>query len=115
MRDMDIAAAAHVVVTSGSHAETTWVVRLGDGRLACPTTGAVDGPVTVRVEGSSPAEGVADVVRSGRTFDEAHGRLRLKYGVRWRLDQARRRLVRRTPRDPVLLVRLDGTGDARLT
>lgn len=69
-----------------------WMVRLGDGRVACvcPAGSGVgervdaDPRVSVSATGSAAAEsGRARVVRSGRLFDEAHGRVGHQH--RWRL------------------------------
>jgi hypothetical protein len=84
-----------------SGAEVVFRVRLvtiADGRLGCSApeelVGLVDRDPRVQVEGAGT--GTAEVLRSGRTFAEVHGRLR------W---------VRRLPipasREPVVLVRRD--------
>jgi PPOX class probable F420-dependent enzyme len=103
-----------------------WVVPVSDGRIGFWTamgTGSTERPVTVQPcdargrtrEGTSPLEGTAETVRSGRLFDEVRARVRQKYGLRSRVPGLLGRLTgRRTTgqayADTVVLVRLDGAG-----
>ena len=111
----------------------TRVVPLSDGRLGCwtatgagTTTRLRDDPrVRVRAcdargrprPGAPDLAGTAEVVRSGRLFDEVRAEVRAKYGrlagVSRRLAELRARLPGRRRAgsaggDTVVLVRLDG-------
>jgi hypothetical protein len=75
------------------------VVTVSDGRLGCLAdetlaTRVDRDPRVSLVEDDAVSDAVASVVRSGRLYDEVHGRLRRA-----------RRWLRRTPGGPVLLVR----------
>lgn len=108
-----------------------WVVGVSDGRLAVWTatdSGKVkrlrnDPRVLVQPshargrvkEGTRPVTGAAELVLSGRLFDEANGRADEKYGLPARITKLSGRLMRRLTgrtRDSgtVLLVRLDAAG-----
>ena len=101
-----------------------WVVPVSDGRIGFWTamgTGKTkrlrnDPRVTVQpcdvrgrvTAGTQPRAGTAEMVRSGRLFDEVQGRVRRKYGLTAALGRALGRLVRRGAyADTVVLVRLD--------
>ena len=101
-----------------------WVVPVSDGRIGFWTatgTGKTkrlrnDPRVTVqpcdvrgRVRaGTEPSAGTAEMVRSGRLFDEVQGRIRRKYGLTAALGRTLGRLLRRGAyADTVVLVRLD--------
>jgi PPOX class probable F420-dependent enzyme len=106
----------------------TWVVPVSDGRVGVRTamgSGTTrrlenDSRVTLRAsdgrgrprEGSPVVSGTAELVQSGRFFDEVQAAVRAKYG--WRTTVARTWLtlgpLRRTGltyADTVVLVRLD--------
>jgi hypothetical protein len=92
----------YVVLTVAAASTRARLVPLSDGRLGLwPVPDLdVDGlAVTLRSDRSdSPAHrGTADIVRSGRAFDEARAKLRRKYGWRGRLSGS----------DAVVLVRLE--------
>jgi PPOX class probable F420-dependent enzyme len=105
-----------------------WVVPVSDGRIGFWTamgTGktkrlAHDPRVLVQPshrtgeprEGTAPLAGTAELVRSGRLFDEVQARVRAKYGVLATVSRFLGRLTgqRRTGQqyaDTVVLVRLD--------
>jgi PPOX class probable F420-dependent enzyme len=109
-------------------ATPVWVVPVSDGRLGVWTaseSGKVkrlrhDPRVSVQPcnargqvgAGTEPATGTAEMVRSGRWYDEVMSGVDTKYGLLGRLTKLGgrlRRFVTRTPADPgtVLLVRLD--------
>lgn len=109
-------------------ATPVWVVGLSDGRLGVWTatdSGKVkrlrnDPRVMVQPshvrgavkEGTSASAGAAELVLSGRMYDEALGRVDKKYGLPARISRLSGRLMRRLTggaRDSgtVLLVRLD--------
>ncbi len=75
------------------------LVTMGDGRLGCRAPAElarlVERDPHVRVE--ELGSGTAEVLRSGRTFAEVHGRLRDRVG----------RLSRRPRTTPVVLIRPD--------
>ena len=82
--------------SGGEVAFRVHVATIHDGRLGCAAppdlARLAEHDPRVRVEGIG--ELTADVLRSGRLFAEVHGRL-----------LARRRLPRRAPTGPVLLMR----------
>jgi PPOX class probable F420-dependent enzyme len=109
-------------------ATPVWVVAVSDGRLgvwSASEAGKVkrlrnDPRVTVQpcdVRGrvrpaTEPVTGTAEVVRSGRRYDEVQAAVDAKYGVIARLSRLGgrlKRLVTRVPADAgtVLLIRLD--------
>jgi PPOX class probable F420-dependent enzyme len=105
-----------------------WVVQISDGRLGIWTaadSGKVkrlrnDSRVTAQASdlrgrvraGTTPLNGTAEEVRSGRWYDEVHRRLDEKYGLLARATKLAGRLRRRgasgRTHDAVILVRLDG-------
>jgi hypothetical protein len=103
---VEIADEKYVVVSTrpvAGEPETTRarVIALSDGRLGFWMVGEIkDGQaVAVRPERSDAPEvrGTAEVVRSGRWFDEVVGKARRKYGLRARVGHI----------DTVVLVRLE--------
>ena len=105
----------------------TWVVPVSDGRIGFWTamgTGKTkrlrhDPRVTVQPcdvrgrprEGSPVVAGTAEMVQSGRLFDEVHAKVRAKYGLMTKVSKALGALPMRrrnlTYADTVVLVRLD--------
>ena len=106
-----------------------WVVPVSDGRIGFWTamgSGKTkrlrnDPRVTVQpsdvrgrvIAGTEARPGAAEMVRSGRLFDEVQGRIRQKYGLMTMLTRVlatvgRLRRQGMTYADTVVLVRLDG-------
>lgn len=134
---MDLADEKYLALTtyrkSGAAVTTpVWVVPVSDGRIGV-WTAADSGKVRrlrndPRVEaqpahlrgrvkdGSKPVSGTAELVRSGRWYDEVHGRLDEKYGVLATVTKLAGRLKRRRSAvrayDTVILVRLDDSSGA---
>jgi hypothetical protein len=102
---VEIADETYVVLSTrpgSGESERAPVVPLSDGRLGLWTVAEItDGqPVAVRSERPDAPElrGTAELVRSGRWFDEVVAKARRKYGLRSRASHI----------DLVVLVRLDG-------
>jgi PPOX class probable F420-dependent enzyme len=114
--------------TGAPVATPVWVVAVSDGRLgvwSASEAGKVKRlrhdprvavqPCDVRGRlrpGTEPSTGTAEVVRSGRHYDEVQAAVDAKYGVVARLSRLGgrlKRLVARAPADAgtVLLIRLD--------
>jgi PPOX class probable F420-dependent enzyme len=105
----------------------TWVVPVSDGRIGFWTamgSGKTkrlrnDPRVTVQASdvrgraksGSPVVAGTAEMVQSGRLFDEVHAKVRAKYGLMTKVSKALGALPMRrrnlTYADTVVLVRLD--------
>jgi PPOX class probable F420-dependent enzyme len=106
----------------------TWVVPVSDGRIGFWTamgsgkTKRLKNDPRVRVqpsdvrgrpkEGAPVLSGAAEMVQSGRLFDEVQARVREKYGVMTKISKALGAIPMRrkklTYADTVVLVRLDG-------
>jgi hypothetical protein len=94
-----IADERYVVLTVADATTRARLVPLSDGRLGLSPSEDIDADgqaVTLGVDdASSPAvRGTADVVRSGRAFDETRAKIRRKYGWRGRLKSTAVVLVR---------------------